>query len=358
MDLHSMGWDAFFEAHFAPFREQDMLPARVIRQDRTGYVLLSETDRLSAKVAGKLFLGGSKGLLPTVGDWVAMENRPGENTTIIRELLPRKTKFSRKAAGEISDEQVVAANVDTVFLVSGLDKEFNIRRMERYLTLGWDSGARPVIVLNKADLCEDVSAKLRQVETIAPGVDIYIVSAIEGKNVDNLRKYLSEGKTCTFLGSSGVGKSTLVNRLLGEERMKTGEIRTDDSRGRHVTSHKELVFSPGGGMIIDTPGMREVQLLGTDENLQGAFQDIEELAAGCRFRNCSHQSEPGCTVREALEKGELDKNRYLSYLKLKRELGRTTLQKSDAGKRLERARDKATGKLYKRIIKDKKSKRL
>ncbi|NIA28735.1 MAG: GTPase RsgA, partial [Actinobacteria bacterium] len=156
MDLHSMGWDAFFEAHFAPFREQGMLPARVIRQDRTGCDVLSKEGRLSAKVAGKLFLGGSKGLLPTVGDWVAIENRPGENTTIIRELLPRKTRFSRKAAGESLDEQVVAANVDTVFLVSGLDKEFNIRRMERYLTLACDSGARPVIVLNKADLCEDV----------------------------------------------------------------------------------------------------------------------------------------------------------------------------------------------------------
>jgi len=335
-----------------------MLPARVIRQDRSGYVLLSKTGRLSAKVAGKLFLGGLKGMIPTVGDWVAIENRPEENTTIIRELLPRKTKFSRKAAGESLNEQVVAANVDIVFLVSGLDKEFNIRRMERYLTLTWDSGARPVIVLNKADLCEDVNGRLRQVESIAPGVDVYIVSAIQGKNIDNLRKYLSEGKTCTFLGSSGVGKSTLVNGLLGEERMKTGEIRADDSRGRHVTSHKELVFAPGGGMIIDTPGMRELQLLGTDENLQGAFQDIKELAANCRFRNCSHQNEPDCAVREALESGELDKNRYLSYLKLKRELGRTTLRKSDTEKRLERARDKATGKLYKRIIKSKKSKRL
>lgn len=358
MDLHSMGWDAFFEAHFVPFREQDMLPARIIRQDRTGYVLLSKTGRLSAKVAGKLFLGGSKGLLPTVGDWVAIENRPGENTTIIRELLPRKSKFSRKAVGESDDEQVVAANVDTVFLVSALDNEFNVRRMERYLTLAWDSGARPVIVLNKVDLCGDVDARISEVKSIAAGVDIYTMSATQESSVDELRQFLSKGKTCAFLGSSGVGKSTLVNCLLGEERMKTGEIRADDSRGRHVTSHKELVFAPGGGMIIDTPGMRELQLLGTEETLKGAFQDIEELATQCRFRNCRHKSEPGCGVRKALENGGLAKSRYLSYLKLKKELERTALKKSDIGKRVERARDKATGKLYKRIIKSKKSKRL
>ncbi len=357
MDLHSLGWDAFFEANFAPFRDTGMIPARIIRQDRTGCVVLCEAGRLAASVAGKFYLAGLKDMVPTVGDWVVIENRLGENATIIQELLPRKTKFSRKVAGERSDEQVVAANVDTVFLVSGLDKEFSIRRMERYLTLAWDSDALPVIVLNKADLCNDVDEKLSQVESIALGVDIYFVSAKQGTGTDKLRKYLSEGKTCTFLGSSGVGKSTLVNQLLGEERMKTGEIRFDDSHGRHVTSHRELVFVPGGGMIIDTPGMRELQLLGTDETLQGAFQDIEELATQCRFRNCRHQSEPGCAVRQALENGEMDERRYLSYLKLKRELERAALKKSDAGKRLERASDKATGRLYKRIIKSKKNKK-
>jgi ribosome biogenesis GTPase / thiamine phosphate phosphatase len=294
--------------------------------------------------------------LPCVGDWVAVEDRTDENQTIIQEILPRKSKFSRKVAGDLADEQIVATNVDTIFLVSGLDQEFNERRIERYLAVAWDSGATPVVILNKLDVCDSPEEKKQQVEMIAPGVEIILTDAKTGNGVNELNKFCGFGKTVAFLGSSGVGKSTLVNVLIGEEKMKTGEIREDDSRGRHTTSHRELFFSPDGGMIIDTPGMREIQLWGEEDTLANAFSDVEELGEKCKFRNCIHENEPGCAVREAVDTGELSQARLNNYIKLKKELDYAARKKSYSNKWEERARDKEFGKMVKRVMKEKKIK--
>jgi ribosome biogenesis GTPase len=240
---------------------------------------------------------------------------------LIHAVLPRKSKFSRKVAGQRTDEQVVAANVDTLFLVSGLDGDFNPRRIERYLTAAWDSGARPVVVLNKLDRCDNPDACLLEVEAVAMGVPVHRVSALKGTNVEELTAYLGPGQTVGLLGSSGVGKSTLVNHLLGEERMATGEVRASDSRGRHVTSHRQLIVLPGGaGILVDTPGLRELQLWGTADGLAAAFSDVEALARSCRFRDCGHGAEPGCAVRDAVSEGRLAAERVEHFARLGREL--------------------------------------
>jgi ribosome biogenesis GTPase len=259
--------------------------------------------------------------LPAVGDWVAAIPRPGEAAGIVHAVLPRRSRFSRKVAGGITDEQVLAANMDTVFLVCGLDGDFNLRRIERYLAPAYDSGASPVILLNKADLCQDLAARLAEVEAIAAGAPVHAISAADNQNIDAVCQYLATGRTAAFLGSSGVGKSTVINRLIGQDRQRTGEVRTHDSHGRHTTTHRELILLDGGGMVIDTPGMRELQLWSDDSAaVDEAFEDVERLARACRFRDCRHEAEPGCAIRVAIEDGTLDPGRYDNYLKLQREL--------------------------------------
>jgi len=251
--------------------------------------------------------------------------------------------------GGKTDEQVLAANVDTVFLVSGLDANFNIRRIERYVTVAYNSSATPVIILNKADLCEDIDDRLAEVESIAVGVDILALSAATGSGLDSLKKYLSVGKTVAFLGSSGVGKSTIINGLLDEERFKTNAVREDDGRGRHTTTHRELVVLPEGGVVIDTPGMREIQLWSDDDGLSRAFDDIESLARHCRFHDCAHTTEPGCAIAAALESGELDASRFNNYLKLQKEIAHLARRQDIKTRRsTERARDKR----YRQYFKD------
>lgn len=350
MNLIELGWNQFFNQRFEQFRNQGFVPARVAREHKHNYLVYSEQGELKAEVSGKFrHSAHSRAKFPTVGDWVAVKARLEERKATIHALLPRKSSFSRKAvlsggmpdSGGKTEEQVLAANVDTVFLVSGLDGDFNLRRIERYLAIAWDSGATSVIVLNKSDVCVDIKARIREVESIAFGVPIHPVSATENEGLDALHQYLNNCKTVAFLGSSGVGKSTIINSLLGMERLKVGAVRESDNRGRHITTYREMILLPNGGIVIDTPGMREIQMWADEEGLKRTFDDIEELATQCRFRDCRHKGEPGCAIQQALKDGILDAGRYKNYLKLQKELQHLAIrQNKKAQRRADRAMDK------------------
>lgn len=294
-----------------------------------------------AEVTGNLrFQADDREDFPAVGDWVTIKARHEEQKATIHRVLPRQSKFSRKAAGATTDEQIVAANIDTVFLVNALNDDFNIRRIERYLTITWESGVNPVIILSKSDLCADVEEKVAAVESVALGVPVHVISAEKGVGLKELTTYFQQNQTVALLGSSGVGKSTLINCLYGENVQDVKEIRDDDSRGRHTTTHRELILLPDGGILIDTPGMRELQLWESEESLSHSFGDIEELASQCHFRDCSHQKEPGCAVKKALEEGTLDQGRFNNYQKLQRELAFLERKQDQKAQRAEKLRNK------------------
>jgi ribosome biogenesis GTPase len=319
--LTDLGWTDSHTTDFEPHAAAGLSPARVSEQHRGAYVVLTEEGEIRAEAAGRLsYEANGFGDLPAVGDWVAVALRPAEGAGTIQAVLPRRTKFSRKVAWSATEEQVVAANVDTVFLLSSLNEDLNLRRLERYLTLAWESGARPVIVLTKTDLCAAVELRVAEVEAIAFGVPVHPISSITGDGLELVRSYIEPGKTIALLGSSGVGKSTLVNTLVGQELLAVKEIRESDGEGRHTTTHRQLVPLPEGGLVLDTPGMRELQLWESAEGLGETFADIEELAAQCRFNDCAHDTEPGCAIRAALGDGTLELGRWLSYGKLQREL--------------------------------------
>jgi ribosome biogenesis GTPase len=335
MDLKDLGWNPFFAQHFEVYK--DLVPARVACQHRDLYVVYGEAGELMAEVPGKWrHTAQSPAEFPAVGDWVGVSPRE-EGKATIHALLPRRSSFTRRAAGFRTDEQVIAANIDTLFLVCGLDGDFNLRRLERYLLLAWDSGASPVVVLNKADQCPQAEERVAQVEAIALGVPVHPVSALEQQGLEALSPYLGVGQTAAAVGSSGVGKSTLINSLLGEQRFKVNAVREDDSRGRHTTSHRELVLLAQGGLIVDTPGMRELQLWADEEDLSEGFGDVEELASRCRFGDCQHRREPGCAVRRAVERGTLEPGRLESYHKLKRELEKLSRRQEQKARLAERA---------------------
>lgn len=350
--LADLGWEPFFEDQFSAYAAQGYIPARVALQHRDASVVWSEKGELRAVPTGRFAHGAaSRADWPVVGDWVAVEPLPGEDRARLHAVLARRGRFARKVPGENTEEQILVANVDTVFLVSGLDGDFNLRRIERYLTTAWDSGADPVIVLNKADLCADAQERQAEVEAVAYGVPVYRLSAAHKQGLEALGGHLRPGGTVALLGSSGVGKSTLVNALAGADVQDTGGVRLDDSRGRHTTTHRELVRLAGGALLVDTPGLRELQLWGDGEDLEQTFEDIEALADQCRFRDCGHQGEPGCAVGAALDGGALDSKRYESYLKLRRELAYLERRQDQKAQQADRDRYKQISKFSRQLAK-------
>lgn len=332
MNLYSLGWDASFEAQFQPHFSSGLIPARIAVEHRSAYQVLGEDGSSTARCSGRfLHHTSERAAMPTVGDWVAIERRPGIEQGDIQAVLTRRSAFSRAAAGRQTSRQIIAANVDTVFLVTGLDYNFNLRRIERYLTVAAESGAEPVIILNKTDLCPEFEARIAEVEVVARGVPVAAVSAVTGHDIDEIALFVRPGRTIALLGSSGVGKSTLVNRLMGKSVQDTGPARLDDDRGRHTTTTRNLFVLPTGGILIDTPGLRELGLWETD--VAQTFDDLGELAKKCRFSDCGHDTEPGCAVREAVESGLLEPGRLTNWRKLLREQAFAIRQQDEAAKR-------------------------
>jgi len=310
--LHPLGWDDGWEADFADHRAAGLAPARVAIQHRGAYDLIGEKGELRASAATRLFKSDE---LPAVGDWVGVDPA----TNLVEVVLDRRTSISRKEVWNAVREQVLAANIDVAFLVQALPLDFNVRRLERYLAMAWESGAQPVVLLTKTDLVDDVTPYLDEIEAVTLGsCQALACSARTGQGLDRLRPLLEPNLTAVLLGSSGVGKSTIVNALAGAELLETQEVREGDHRGRHTTTHRELIVLPGGGVILDTPGIRELYLW--DADLEQTFGDVEELARRCRFSDCNHDREPGCAIREALADGSLPAERWQSYVKLQREL--------------------------------------
>jgi ribosome biogenesis GTPase / thiamine phosphate phosphatase len=314
--LEKYGWNDRFAAAFAEIAAAGRIPARVVLEHTHIYRVAIEDGETLARVSGRLrHRAGIRSEFPAVGDWVALE-LVADGDARIHALLPRVSRFSRRAAGDATEEQVVAANIDVVFLVGGLDRDFNPRRLERYLVVAWESGATPVILLNKADLVDAPEQYADQVRAIAPGVDVHALSARDPQTLDVVRQYLSVGRTAALLGSSGVGKSTIVNRLVGFDLLRTQDVRLTDHRGRHTSTARQLVLLDSGGILIDTPGMRELQLWESGDALGDTFADIVSTAASCRFRDCRHLQEPGCAVRAAVASGTVPAARLESFHKL------------------------------------------
>lgn len=354
VDLTALGWTPTLVDAFAAHAADGLVPARVALEHTHVYRVFTESGEWLARVSGRLRHQASKRVdFPAVGDWVAIEPPADGADARIRAVLPRSSRFSRRAAGDATEEQIVAANIDTVFLVSGLDGNFNPRRIERYLVVAWDSGATPVIVLNKADLVEDMATVIEEVRAVSGDVDVHTVSCRRAESLDVLRQYLRHGQTGALLGSSGVGKSSIVNQLIGHELMRTSDVRASDSKGRHVSTARQLVMLPGHGVLIDTPGMRELQLWESGDAVGGTFADIDERAAGCRFRDCLHGTEPGCAVRAAVTAGEIPASRLESFHKLAGEQAHQARQRDERAQLEEKRRAKIGSKALQKRLKDK-----
>ena len=360
-DLHELGWDHQWASAFAEQAPTDSLPARVTIEFNHIYRVVTADGELQTQLSGRLrHQAAGRHELAAVGDWVAVRQSPGERTGTIEAILPRRTKFSRKSAGELTEEQVVAANIDTVFLVMGLDRDYNPRRLERYLLMSFESGARPVVLLSKADLADDVAARVAEVQAVAPGVPVHATIAVRRAlpdgivaepDVEIVQQYLGIGRTGTLLGSSGAGKSTLINALIGEPVLKTGAVRASDSRGRHTTRHRQLIVLPGRGILIDTPGMRELQLWDVTDAAKDSFDDIETLAQSCHFTNCRHKDEPRCAVKVAVAEGQIAEDRLASYVKLHDELRELETKRDVRAQIEEKRRGKVIGKSLKQLYK-------
>ncbi len=354
MDLTALGWTPRLAEAFAPYAAEGMVPARVALEHTHIYRIFAETGERLARVSGRLRHNAAHRVdFPAVGDWVAIDAGAVDADARITAVLPRFSRFSRRAAGDATEEQIVAANIDVVFLVSGLDGDFNPRRIERYLVVAWESGATPVVVLNKADLVDDPAAVADEIRQLAIGVDVHAVSSRQPDTLEVLRAYLAVGRTGALLGSSGVGKSSIVNGLMGHDLLRTRDVRESDSRGRHTSTARQLVLLPDRGVLIDTPGMRELQLWETGDSLAGSFGDIDQLAAGCRVRDCGHRTEPGCAVRAAVESGDLAPERLESYYKLAAEQAHQAKQLDARAQIEDKRKGKIGAKALRNVLKDK-----
>jgi len=352
--LARLGWNTRLQQAFAAYASEDVVPARVALEHTHIYRVLTEAGELLARVSGRLrHRAATRADFPAVGDWVALEPPRSSGDARIIAVLPRHSRFSRRAAGDPTEEQVVAANVDTIFLVTGLDGDFNLRRIERYLVVASESGAVPVIVLNKADVPADAASMAAEVRAVAGAVPVHVMSCQVPGDVDVLKQYLGPGQTAALLGSSGVGKSTIVNRLVGHDLLRTREVREWDNRGRHTSTVRQLIVLPESGVLIDTPGMRELQLWDAVERMSETFADLELIANECRFRDCRHRQEPGCAVREAIEAGTLAPGRLESYHKLQDEQAYQTRQVDQRAQIEERRRWKVLTKAANKRIKEK-----
>ncbi len=361
MNLADLGWDDHFRTHFAnQIKDEGMVPARISQGHKGYYNVLCEDGEFLAEISGRMrYTLMDQGGFPAVGDWVTARVYREENRAIIHGILERKNSLSRKGvSGRKSDhhgrveEQVLAANIDTCFLITALDNDFSPRRIERYLTTVYNSGMNPVVVLNKSDLVTGTDEYLDQVGKVAFGVPVIPVCGLTGSGIEELSAHINTGKTVVLLGSSGVGKSTIINRLFGTDRQRVNSVREGDQKGRHTTTSRELIVLPTGGILIDTPGMREFQPWMGEEEIEEAFSDIEEIAGNCRFRNCTHESEPGCAVQEAIRCGAIDMGRYKNYTRMKRE-ARFLEERANVGaKQAEKNRWKAINKLQKQIKRD------
>ncbi len=321
MTLDELGWNTSFAQAFAPYAAEGLRPARVTLQLKGYYEVTLDSGARLGECSGRFLhdAAGSSAALPAIGDWAAVAPLPNEDTrAIIHALLPRRTKFSRKAAGGDDIEQVIATNVDTVFLVSSLDANYNLQRIERYLAAAWASGAQPVVLLNKADLCDEPMARKHEIEAFAPGVPVLILSAQTRRGLKALAPWLKPGSTVALLGSSGVGKSTLINRFVGEKLQFTQAVREGDGKGLHTTTQRELIVAPDGFILIDTPGMRELQPWDATAAIDAVFADVVAFTTRCKFRDCSHAVEPGCAVQAGLADGSLDAQRWQNYLRVGR----------------------------------------
>ena len=350
--IEQYGWsDAWAQAFQAEARPGH-IPGRIVVQRREANLVATDLGILTARLSGRLRHEARAAGHPAGGDWVALSAKAEQGSATIHAVLPRRTAFVRRAADSVQTLQVISANIDVVFVVTSLNAELNPRRLERFLAAAWQSGARPVVVLTKADLSENPEAAAAEIATLAAGCPVLIVSARQGLGLGTMMEHIQPGETCALIGSYGVGKSTLVNALLGEERMATQDIRAADARGRHTTSSRHLILLPGGGLLLDTPGIREVGLIDAEAGLSTVFEDIEALAATCRFRDCSHTTEPGCAVRAALEAGELDAERWAHFQKLEQELAASGHAKDRAAQEVQRRRLAGQQRAYRSSKKD------
>jgi ribosome biogenesis GTPase len=355
MHLRDLGWDVGFAHQFEAWADKpDVQPGRVFIEFNYICRVYIEGGELEAVVSGRLkHHASSRSELPAVGDWVAIRKRPAGERGVIVGVLPRRSRFSRKVAGNVTDEQIVAANVNVVFIVMGLDQDFSLRRLERYLLLARESGAAPVVLLTKPDLCQEIPARVAEVTALAGDAPAHVVSPKFDQGLEQVDHYLTPGRTGALLGSSGVGKTTIINRLVGTDTRKTRSVRESDATGQHTTSHRELVVLPNGGLLIDTPGMRELQLWDIGTAVRETFDDVEQLAAGCHFTDCRHRDEPRCAVKAAVEGGTVPSARLDSYLKLQDEMAYLTRQQDERAQIEEKRRSKVITKAARKHIKSK-----